>query len=88
MKEDKFYSYCETIEEINSPTGDYFPTVEQLESHKVKEKIDRYLPILIYFAGDPYKEVKDDMDLDYKDEYDKTVAYAKEIVSSVVFDPE
>lgn len=85
MDEDLFYEYLDKAEEINLDiTASYYPTIEELETLRVKDNVEKFFPILSYFASDPFKRQnnfqKDDV------EYKSMVKYVRDIVNNIELD--
>ncbi|MBO4847219.1 MAG: hypothetical protein J5525_13115 [Lachnospiraceae bacterium] len=84
VKEDAFYNLCDAAESVDSRLlGNYFPTVEELIAHKIDQFPARFLPTIVYFAQDPYKDKE--MSDEAREEYDKTVQYLKKFISELDF---
>jgi len=79
MLEDVFYSICEKLENAELPTefNGYYPTIEELEESIGGRPIDKFMPIIIYYASDPLKDKCDD------EEYKELVLYAKNLTSMI-----
>ena len=78
MEEKKFYKLCDKIEELPDDfTKGYYPTVEELENHKVQDNLEEYLPIILYISKNPYK----DKYVENEEEYQKSVKYCRDLVS-------
>jgi hypothetical protein len=87
MFEDLFYKKMEIGEKLSEQdvTEGWFPTVEEMETHKVAEHLtdDGYLPLAIYFSGDPFKDMETKMDAFTLRSYKDTVKYCKQILLTV-----
>ena len=82
VEEKRYYDILEAVDEIDKRfAGQYFPTIQELEIHKVKENIDRFMPLIAYFASDPYKDVEWDEE-DTRVKYKATVKYLKDIANN------
>ena len=81
LKYEEFMKLLDIVEEFNEVTNGYFPTVEELKAHKVEEHINEFLPILAYFASNPFER----MGIDKKDDarYKETVSYCKRLAYQV-----
>lgn len=79
MKEKKFYETCEKLEEASLPSGmgDYYPTVEELEISLQGRNLEELMPVLLFYASDPFNGKI--TDTAYKD----TVKYTKELTSKI-----
>ena len=83
IKEADFNLMCDIMDELDDVTEGYFPTVEELSSHNVEENIQEFLPILTYFASDPFKrQGLPDVD---NEEYKGTVSYCKRLLYNLDF---
>lgn len=81
-KEKDFKMINDAVDSIDGQiTDSYFPLVEELEAHHVKNDLKKFLPIILYFSKDPLK----DNDFDENDliEYKRTVEYTQNIVSGL-----
>lgn len=85
MNEDEFYKMLDIVEQFSDVTSGYYPTVEQLQSHKVEEMGETSLPFLAYYASDPLKKAGLP-DADVK-EYRDAVAYCKKLLAEVELEP-
>lgn len=82
MKESTFYELEDFVQKLQNVTNGYYPTVATLKAHKVEEKIEKYLPIIMYFASDPLrKEIKEE-------QYKETVKYCKTLTTTVELEEE
>lgn len=79
MLEKTFYTICEKIKGAELPTGlgTYYPTVEELKESMAGRDAEEFLPILLYYATDPFKDTVED------ETYRETVKYAKKLSSSI-----
>lgn len=79
MKEKKFYEMCEKLESASLPSGmgDYYPTVEELKISLQGRKLEELMPVILFYASDPFKGKITDA------AYRETVKYAKELTSKV-----
>lgn len=85
IKESQFYDACTAVDEISTDvTNLYFPTVEELKSHNVTRHMNKYLYLLIYYAGDPYKDSDAFSEEEYS-EYKRTVEYANNLIENIKF---
>ena len=85
LTEEKFYMIMDYIEEnigLDLTEG-YYPTIEELEVSEVTKDLDTFLPIIMYFAHDPFK-AQDNAQKDLKD-YKATVKFCKDIISKIDF---
>ncbi len=57
----------------------YFPTISEIEADDVLRDMDTFLPIITYFAEDPYSGSEEGNMKEYK----ATVKYCKDILSKV-----
>lgn len=78
MTERNFYKLMDFVEKAEVPTGmgSYYPTVEELKISMQGYDTERFMPVLLYFASNPLKDVKDAA-------YVETVKYCKQITSNV-----
>ncbi|MBP3279323.1 MAG: hypothetical protein J6M44_10250 [Butyrivibrio sp.] len=82
MKESAFYDVIDKMEEIDvDTTKGYYPTIADLEEYKVEQDIDLFLPILAYYASDPFKRMN--IKPDNPNEYKATVKYCKDVLSRI-----
>ena len=82
MKEAVFYDVLDQMEGIDYDiTNGYYPTITDLEEYRVKEDMNLFLPILAYFASDPFKRAG--VRAESPNEYMATVKYCKDIISKV-----
>ena len=86
MKEAKFYEMMDIVDRIaeNDVTEGYYPTIDELESHKVMSDLDTYFPIITYFASDPFTPKK--IEGYSTNEYKATVKYCKDLLSKIKLD--
>ena len=79
MKEKDFYDIVGKMADAVLPSGmgNYYPTVEELKISMEGHSIEDFLPVLSYYASDPFKGITDAAS--YKD----VVKYAKELTSQV-----
>lgn len=79
MKEKDFYDIVGKMADAILPSGmgNYYPTVEELKISMEGHSIEEFLPVLSYYASDPFNEIIDAVS--YKD----TVKYAKELTSQI-----
>lgn len=79
MTEKEFYTILEKVEgaELPSGLGNYYPTVEELKESIEGRPIEELMPVLLFYASDPFGSEIDD------NEYKKTVKYAKKLTSSI-----
>ncbi len=86
MTENKFFNLCEKLEgqELPAELGDYFPTVEEIDEGLKCTTLDNLLPIIIYISGNPKKGTL----TENLPEYKEAVAYAKNLLEHMKFDPE
>lgn len=79
MTENDFYNMCEKVEGAELPTGlgNYYPTVEELKESVEGKPLEELLPVLLFYASDPFKDKIDDED------YKETVKYAINLTGSV-----
>lgn len=79
MKEAIFYEMCEKLEGASLPSGmgDYYPTVEELKISLQGRTIEELMPVLLFYASDPFK------DKITAPAYRDVVKYAKELTSRV-----
>ena len=83
INENNFYNMCDIIEDIEPEVLEgYYPTVTELIAHRVEENVEKYLPLLLMFASNPFKNKFDD-NTEEKKEYDAAVKYIQEIVSNI-----
>lgn len=82
MKEKDFYRMCDIIEEMGDVVNEYYPTVEELEEHHVRERISKFLPLLAYYAADPFAE----LEIHAEPDYQETVKYCKKLLYTVELD--
>ncbi len=86
MKEEKFYETIDTVEKILDGKIDklngYFPTISEIENANVMKDLDTFLPIITYFAEDPYAN----MEQGNLNEYKATVKYCKDLLAKVPLD--
>ena len=81
IKESLFYGVCDAVEEVGdiSFVDGFFPTVDMLKNHQVKNNLHKYLHLVIFYSMDPFgrfdEEVKD------SEEYRETVRYCRQLVS-------
>lgn len=76
IKEKEFYRMCDIVEDMGDVVNEYYPTVEELEEHRVRERIDKFLPLLAYYAADPFA----DLEIHTEPDYQKTVKYCKKLL--------
>lgn len=83
LTELEFYKMCEMMEDEENLTNGYYPTVEELTSRNIEENIDEHLPLLTYFASDPFTK----FDIDGKDdtEYKEMVRYVNKLLYRIKF---
>lgn len=81
LKEDEFYKMLDVVEKFEGPVDDidFFPTIEDMEKYKVKNNIKKYLPMLCFFASNPYKE----KNIANREEYEKSVEYIKKLIADI-----
>nr|WP_297765608.1 hypothetical protein [uncultured Butyrivibrio sp.] len=83
MDEERFYRTIDTVEKILDSKIDklngYFPTISEIENANVMKDLDTYLPIITYFAEDPYANTEQGN----LNEYKATVKYCKDILAKV-----
>lgn len=81
LKEDEFYKMLDIVEKFEGPVDDtvFFPTIEDMEKYNVKNNIKKYLPMLFFFAGNPYK----DKNIANKEEYEKSVEYINKMIAQI-----
>ena len=79
MKEKDFYDIVGKMADAALPSGmgNYYPTVEELKISMEGHPIEDFLPVLSYYASDPFNGIIDAVS--YKD----TVKYAKELTSQI-----
>ncbi len=70
----------DTVEQIE-PTSVrsecvYVPTVEDLKSHEVDKRPEKWINLIAFFANDPYEDMKSDQN------YRETVRYCKTLMYS------
>lgn len=80
MTEEKFYEAAELMETASLPSGmgKYYPTVDEINTSIQGRKLEDFIPVLLYFASDPYSS-----DLADDATYKETVKYAKELTSKM-----
>ena len=83
MKEDEFYEILDLIESMEGKdlTNSYFPTIAELESHNVMKDIETFLPMITYFANDPFTRMG--MSESTLIEYKATVKYCKDLLTKI-----
>ena len=80
MKEEQFYKACDKVDGLPKDfTGGYYPTVEEIKKHNIRNDIKRYLPIIMYFSTNPYSGT----DKEDEEEYIKTVTYCKNLLNEI-----
>lgn len=85
MTESEFYRICDKTEAIEENiTKNFFPTVEELKEVQADTHPERVLPLLSYFASNPFS--RQDNALKNYNEYLETVKFCKNILSSVSLD--
>lgn len=86
MEENLFFDILEKAENMSDEdlTQGYFPTINEIEAHVKKDNLKDYLPIIAYFANDPFS--KQQMDGCTANEYKATVKYCKDFLSKVELD--
>lgn len=60
----------------------YYPTVAEIDESLRGASIEDLSPALIFFASDPYKGREE---IRMREDYQETVAYAKELVKKIRF---
>ena len=82
ISESKFYDMCDKGAELDIDiTGGYYPTVEELKEKGVDKNPEKYLPILTYFAENPFTRMHIP---GYNDrEYKKMIGFVNEILGNV-----
>lgn len=82
MNEKTFYDLCDKADELNGDLSlGYFPTIEELEKHDVSNNFEKFAPVIIYFASNPFSRSES---LDAEDpDYLKTVKYCKKILANI-----
>ncbi|MCR5670704.1 MAG: hypothetical protein K6G10_06830 [Butyrivibrio sp.] len=83
IREDVFYNTIEKMESVKDHVlgGGQFPTINELEEHDVKGNIEFFLPLVAYYASDPFKRMK--IDATNYTEYKATVKYCQDILSKI-----
>ena len=84
MKEKDFYRLCEIVEDMGDIVNEYYPTVEELKAHRVQERIEKFLPLLAYYAADPFKDT--DSENNMQEDYKETVKYCKKLLYTLELD--
>ena len=84
MKENDFYKMLEICEAFNpeDPTNGYYPTVAEFEAHDIQNCVEKYAPMLAYFASDPYKGTE----ISKEEDYIACVRYCKKALSEIFLD--
>lgn len=82
IKAQTFYDILEFVEDLKQDyTCGYYPTVEEFEAQHLTDDMEKVLPLLAYFASDPFKK----MGLSEQDdeEYKRFVDYSKKLISKI-----
>ncbi len=78
MKSDDFDRLLDIMDELCDATDGYYPTVEEMEDHHVKEEINSYLVLLAYMASDPFRRAE--IEPDDTEEYKASVSYCRNLL--------
>lgn len=83
MEEQIFFDMIDKAESLSDQnlTEGYFPTITELEEHLNKGNQEDMLPIVSYFANDPFTKQK--IDGYTTNEYKATVKFCKDYLSKV-----
>lgn len=83
MNELEFYKMVDVIGMLTKQniTRGWYPTMGEINAFNIEENMDRYTPLVIYFANDPLSNM-----LEEKEEYDEIVKYCKKLVSSIILE--
>ncbi len=82
MKEEIFNKLLDVLPETDIPpeyTG-YFPSIEDIDEAIAETKIENLAPMLIFFAGDPWKDIAE---ISENAAYRKTVSHCKSLVATI-----
>lgn len=79
MKEKELYKISEMVEEaMDDLTEGWYPSVEELDDHKVVENPEKYVAILSYFASNPFKRLG--LVSAEEEDYKQTVKHCKQLL--------
>ena len=85
ITEEQFYAVCDKVDVIDQDiTEGYFPTVEELISHNVKEKMQtdqQYLKFIAYYASDPLSRFG--YEVAETQEYKEAVKYVRKLLNEM-----
>ena len=82
MNEELFYDTLDKMESVDKDiTSGYYPSIEDLKEYQVEKDIDLFLPIIAYFASDPFKRIG--IEPDSPNQYSETVSFCKEALARV-----
>ena len=81
MNEDEFFYLCDKCENMSPLDDYYYPTVEELKKQLSVLDIEKTLPILIYFASNPYQ---DNETISKNTEYQRVVNFANKYIKQNV----
>ena len=74
---DKLFDTVEQIDPASvRETCVYIPTVEDLKSHEVDKRPEKWINLIAFFANDPYQDMKNDS------QYRETVRFCKTLMYS------
>ncbi len=83
MKASQFYQLCDMIDSLDKEiTNMYFPTVNELKNHHVEKDIRKFLPILLFFSNNPFKN-SDFIGDEDRESYEEMVKYVNELISEI-----
>ena len=79
MYEKTFYEMMDRLKNAQLPSEMkiFYPTVNELQDSLQGKDIEDFLPILLFYATDPFRNILDN------EEYLKTVTYAKKLILTV-----
>ena len=79
MTEKEFYATSEKLEGAKLPSGmgTFYPSAEDLEASIQGKPIEEMMPVLLFYASDPFKDQIAD------DSYKETVKCAKRLTCNI-----
>ena len=84
MKESEYDTLLGIMEEAPTKTvNGYYPTVNALKAKDVERNTEKFLPILTFFASDPYKREGNEL-ISNDASYQETVRYCRKVLYGYV----
>lgn len=85
VDENYFYSMFESAEKTNILyESGYYPTVTELKKYDVENNVGKYLPMLIFYANDPFNDEERKNEKGSEPKYIEMVKYVNKILKEKV----